>query len=62
VQGVLFSHGTNSLVAVPDSAQDYLKQLATELTQFSKLFEGTDLPQPDIGVTRFVRSLLPAII
>ena len=57
LQGVLFSHGTDKLVAVNDNAADYLGSLDTELTRYSKLFEAsTDLPQPDIGSgTQLVR-------
>ena len=57
VQGLLFSHGTDSLVAVNDNAADYLGSLDSELTRFSALFEdATDLPQPDIhGGTVLVR-------
>ena len=57
VQGLLFSHGTDKLVAVNDNAADYLGSLDSELTRYSALFEdATDLPQPDIhGGTVLVR-------
>lgn len=49
LQGLLFSHGTDKLVAVTDNAADYLGSLDSELTRYGALFEhATDLPQPDI--------------
>lgn len=55
IQGLLFSHGTEKLVAVSDSAADYLGGLDTSLTRYSNLFEdSTDLYQPSIGGTALV--------